>query len=117
MKTEYTFWEYNTSMIKDVFEWFSAVKHVFCRAGNQFSNLNIHDIKIKYIEQSVSINSWQSIVVESDATSITGMPLINSKLHQNNLVWTFQIPGLLCLIINAYKFFMMNIVITEWTFI
>lgn len=29
MKIEYIFWEYNISMIKDVFEWFSVVKYVF----------------------------------------------------------------------------------------
>lgn len=52
MKTEYTFWEYNTSMIKDVlvFEWFSAVKHVFIELKiankilKQSSYLNLHDI-------------------------------------------------------------------------
>lgn len=50
MKTEYTFWEYNTSMIKDVFEWFSVVKHVFIELKmankilKQSSYLNLHDI-------------------------------------------------------------------------
>lgn len=36
----------------------------------------------------ISINSWQkiSLVVESDATRITGISLINSKLYQNNLL-------------------------------
>lgn len=124
MKTEYTFWEHNTSMIKNVFEWFIAVKHVFCRAGNNNiktnSQISMYMIYLNKRYLVISINSWQkiSLVVESDATRITGIYLINSKLYQNNLLWPFQNAMIVMFNNKWIKFFSWwTFNSSEWTFI